>query len=1164
VSERTSDLIQDAQPFDLTGPLPTGVTVLEASAGTGKTFTIAALATRFIAEGVPLEQLLLVSFTRMATGELRERVRERLLSSERALAGAIAGALPKTADDVDWLLASAPPAELELRRERLAHAIAGFDAATVETTHGFCMSVLEELGTLGDLDPDVEVVEHLDDLLEQVVDDLYVRRFFREQGVPPIDRSQAGLIARAAISHPDVVVYPLSAESTSVPAMRARLADAVKKEFEARKRALAVMSYDDMLTRLARTLFGSAGDQAVARLKARYRVVLIDEFQDTDPIQWRIVSRAFAGGDTTLVLIADPKQAIYAFRGADVYAYLTAARSATGRATLAVNRRSDERLLAGFDALLSDPAGTGVRLGHPEIVYRHVSATSAHHGSRLRGAPSEAALRIRVVDRREVAQTAKGWVSAPAGREHIARDVAADIVALLDSGAEIETRDAEGLVTGSTPVAPGDIAVLVPRHTTAAMVQHELEATAVPAVIAGAGSVFSTPSARDWQLLLEALERPSSSVRARSAALTPLLGWDAARLASADEDELEGLHQTLHGLSRVLAEQGVAALTESVMAGQRVVPRVLARAGGERRVTDLQHVAELLHRAAAEEQLGIAALTGWLRQRIEAAAREGAHGDERTRRLDSDAAAVQVLTIHRSKGLEFPVVYCPFLWEPGYIPEGEPVYFHDDGGTRGVDVALEGPAYDAHRARFVSEERGEDLRLAYVALTRARHQAVVWWAGSYTAGDSPLGRLLFARDAQGNVAASGRSTPSDADVFARLSELSGTDSVSVEWSRLGTPVAWAGAPAGDGSLAAARFERSLDTRWRRTSYTAITAAAHERLVGSEPEERGLVDEPEGPLLSAAGLVADASAAVPLATMGAGPEIGTVIHRALEEVEFDDTDLEGALSGAVVLVAGARDAAALLGCPVEAVADGLAAALRTPLGGAFGHLSLSSFSRGDRIDELGFELPLAGGEQPVARVSVVDLARLLRESLAEDDPLAAYADRLLDPAVAASGTLRGYLTGSIDLALRLPGRGADGAGDPSRPRYAILDYKTNWLGPPDAPLLAWHYRSEAVRAEMLRSHYALQALLYCVALHRYLRWRAPGYEASDLVSVHYLFLRGMLGSDAAVVDGAATGIFSWTPPPGLVVALSDLLDGTGGNFAEPSRADLRSMDVDGSL
>jgi exodeoxyribonuclease V beta subunit len=222
---------------------------------------------------------------------------------------------------------------------------------------------------------------------------------------------------------------------------------------------------------------------------------------------------------------------------------------------------------------------------------------------------------------------------------------------------------------------------------------------------------------------------------------------------------------------------------------------------------------------------------------------------------------------------------------------------------------------------------------------------------------------------------------------------------------------------------------------------------------------------------------------------------------------------------------------LLGCPPELAAAGLARALATPLGGELGGLALTSVSRADRLDELGFELPLAGGDQPVSAAQLADIGALLAEFvLADDDPIAGYAERLSDPVLAS--VLRGYLTGSIDLVLRVPGDGG-------RMWYAIADYKTNWLAPAGEELSAAHYRAPALAREMQRSHYVLQGLLYAVALHRYLRWRAPDYNPmTDLAGVHYLFLRGMLGPD----EVEQTGVFAWRPSGEMVVALSDLLAG----------------------
>ncbi|TML96357.1 MAG: exodeoxyribonuclease V subunit beta, partial [Actinobacteria bacterium] len=532
-----SGLAADVRPFDACGPLPSGVTVLEASAGTGKTYTIAALAARYVAEGTPLDELLLVTFTRMATGELRERVRERLVAVEQGLARALAGAQPD--DAVVRLLAEGAPEDVEQRRWRLARALAGFDAATIATTHGFCQEVLGGLGVAGDVERDTAFVEDVSDLLADVVDDLYVRRFHGAD-TGGFGRAEAMAIAWAAVSNPAAPIEPAAAPDWSMAAMRRRLAVAVRDELERRKRRLGVMTYDDLLTRLDDTLRGPGGPAAAARLRERYRVVLVDEFQDTDPVQWDIMRRAFGEGGVTLVLIGDPKQAIYAFRGADVYAYLDAARAADERATLETNWRSDQGLIDAYDALFG-----GAKLGHEGIVYRTVQAAPANRTPRLSGAPVSEPLRVRVVHRGDpgIKLTNGGYASAASAREHIASDLAADMAALLSSGAQIEVRCEDGSVARRERVCPRHLAVLVRTHRTAALVRDALDEAAIPAVINGAGSVFGTTPARDWLRLLAALERPTSPTRAHSAALTPFLGWTAERVAAADEAGWEELHR---------------------------------------------------------------------------------------------------------------------------------------------------------------------------------------------------------------------------------------------------------------------------------------------------------------------------------------------------------------------------------------------------------------------------------------------------------------------------------------------------------------------------------------------------------------------------------------------------------------------------------------------
>ena len=1136
--------------FDVRGPLPTGMTVLEASAGTGKTYTIAALAARYVAEGTPLERLLLVTFTRMATGELRERVRERLVGVERGLERALAGAPPDRRDEVVALLAAGPEAEVALRHVRIARALADFDAATIATTHGFCQEVLGGLGVAGDVERHTTFVEDSRDLVEEVVDDLYVRRFAGGDA-PAFGRSEAVRIARAAIDNPAAPIVPAVGE---VSAMRVRLALAVRDELERRKRRTAVMTYDDLLTRLDDTLAGAGGAAAAARLRARYSVVLVDEFQDTDPIQWDIVRRAFGDGSVALVLIGDPKQAIYAFRGADVYAYLAAARAAAARATLDVNWRSDQGLIDAYDALFG-----GAKLGHPGIVYRPVRAAEGNRAPRLSGAPVAAALRIRVVHRHEptIAPTPRGYAGLPSAREHVARDLAADLVALLSSGARVERRSTEGAALDPETVRPGHVAVLVHTNKAAALVRDALDEAAVPAVINGAGSVFGTPSAREWLRLLEAVERPASSARARAAALTPFFGWSAQQVAAAGEDAWGQVHRRLHDWAAVLRVKGVASLVETITLAERLPQRVLAAVDGERRLTDLRHIGQLLHAAAASEQMGTTALTAWLRRRIAEAA-DDTGDEERSRRLESDAEAVQVLTIHRSKGLEFPVVYLPYLWESTNIPRGaQPVSFHDPdaGDVRTIDVALAGAEFERHQEQYVVERRGEDLRLAYVALTRAQHQAVVWWAGSWDSRKSPLHRLLFERDHEGNVAPSGESVPSDADAVERFRALAAQapGCVAVERSTPGSTVVWSRPAVEPAALSAAVFDRGLDLRWRRTSYSDITAGAWEARVASEPEVAVVVDEPAGSaspgssaraaLEPTGGASPDASAQtvlepardatpLPLAEMPVGTHVGTLVHRVLEATDFAAEDIDAELAAHVAAAQARRHIE--IGDPA-AVAAGLRAAIETPLGPALDGARLRDVRRADRLDELEFELPLAGGDEPTGRLTLSAIAAVLREHLPAEDPLSGYADRLEDPALRQ--TVRGYLTGSIDLVVRVPGSAG--------PRYAVLDYKTNWLAGPGEKLSAWHHGPAALAAEMHSGHYGLQALLYAVGLHRYLRWRLPGYDAErNLAGVLYLFVRGMTGSDTPEVDGSRCGVFAWQPSKRLVEALSDVLDEGG--------------------
>ncbi|WGX97250.1 UvrD-helicase domain-containing protein [Nocardioides sp. L-11A] len=1113
-------------PFDIRGPLPTGTTLLEASAGTGKTWTIGALVTRYVAEeGVPLEQLLVVTFGRAASQELREQVRHQLVEAERALSPEPAD-VPAEPTEVIAQLLDCPPEQRLLRHRRVTQALADFDAATIATIHQFCSLVLDSLGVAGDTDARARLVEDLDDLLVEVVDDLYLRAFAQlpDGTGPAFSHTEALAIARTVVGDPQAELEPADLPRDDPAGRKVAFATAVRAELDRRKRRLGVLSYDDLLRQLADAL-EPADSPARARMRARWRIVLVDEFQDTDPVQWTVFDRAFSG-HATMVLIGDPKQAIYAFRGGDVSTYLTAAETATTRQTLAVNRRSDAELLAGLGHLLG-----GAELGDPRIVVHDVQAH--HSGSRLAGAPRPAPFRLRVVRRETFGK--RGTTALPVAkvRPHIARDLAHDVRALLAGDATFEGR----------PLRPNDIAVICYRHADLAAARAALQEVGVAAVIAGGGSVFATPAAVEWLSLLEALEQPHRTARVRAAALTCFLGYDAAALDAGGDELSDDLGDRLRSWSEALGRRGVAAVVEAATSGG-LPARLLGQVGGERTLTDIRHIGEVLHEAALREQMGAVALLAWLRQQV-LEAREG-RGAERTRRLDSDAAAVQLVTIHASKGLQYPVVYLPSLADR-WVGKPDRPLFHDAAGRRCLDVGGSGPDWSDHCRRWAEEENGEWLRLLYVALTRAQSQVVAWWAPTRNAEASPLHRLLLRQPAT-----DGAGLRADVPVTPPVPDEDAATALFAAWRDRGAfvpevaePAAAppAPAPAPPAALAARDFTRAVDTGWRRTSYSALSNVdlGTPLAVGSEPEVEPKDDEKEIALVEAGADDPALAVPSPMAGLPVGATFGSLVHAVLEHTDPGAPDLRTELLGHI--------AEQLTWWPVpldaEELADALVAVLDTPLGPLMDDTTLRRVGTADRLCELDFELPLVGGDHPERRagapagdVLLGDIAGLLRTHLPEDDPVRAYADALANPLL-GDQVLRGYLTGSIDVVLRLR------SGDGGDPRYVVIDYKTNWLGPTDAPLTAGAYRPTALDDAMGHSDYPLQALLYAVVLHRFLRWRQPGYDpARHFGGVAYLYLRGMCGPETPRVDGAPCGIFTWEPPVALVVALSDLLDGAG--------------------
>uniref|UniRef100_UPI0017BFF96C UvrD-helicase domain-containing protein n=1 Tax=Sporichthya sp. TaxID=65475 RepID=UPI0017BFF96C len=1026
-------------------------------------------------------------------------------------------------------LASGDAAAVAARRDRLVAATADFDAATITTTHGFCQLVIRGLGTAADADPDTELLEDLADLRTEVATDLYLRKYAPLADPPAFSFGIAHQVAKEATVDPHAQLAPTAGEGA--PRDRARYAQAVRLELARRLRARRAMSFDDLLVVLRDALHGPDAEAVRARLRSRYRVVLVDEFQDTDPVQWQILEAAFHA-HATLVLIGDPKQAIYAFRGGDVQTYLRAAEAAGTHATLPRNYRSDARVLAGLAALFG-----GAPLGDERIRVEPVEA-GLPDPLLVRPGGATASVRVRVHPGTGVPSTKAGLAKANPLREAVATDVVRDIVEVLTDGSTLRASGTE------RRVHPGDIAVLVRRNADGERIRDLLVRAGVPTVLRAATSVFGTAAATDWLVLLEALEQPHRVGRVRRLAVTDFIGRTATGVDVGGERAHDTLAQQARTWAGILTDRGPAALLGAVDADHGTFARLLGEAGGERRATDLRHICDVLHSAATTERLGLVALLTWLRRRITEADRDP--GAERSRRLDSDAQAVQVVSIHTSKGLEFPLVYVPFAWARFVKDDAEVALFHDpENGTRIRDVGGVGPGWPAALAASQEEDAGEELRLLYVAATRTRSQLTLWWGRSTITKAAPLHRLLFTPP--GIAAAQRVEVPAlDAALTVLTDRAAGSiGALGVEQIEL--PIAqarWTSPAVAVGEPRAEEFRRTVDTAWRRTSYSALTALVHDAGPApvSEPESPGKVDEPaEGEPAPATDPVASDSASnllsslrSPFGDLPAGATFGTLVHEVLERV-----DTTGSASGGD-LVAALRPAVdrelrylPVPGVGPEALVAALDLAMRTPMGPLAADLALADIAPADRLSELDFELPLAGGDQPGRDVRLGEVAALLTAHLSVGDPVLPYADRMRHPDLAGQ-PLRGYLTGSIDAVLRIPG--------PTGHRYLVVDYKTNRLHPAGGEPTAWHYRPEALAPAMRASDYPLQALLYQVALHRYLTWRQPGYDPDQhLGGVLYLYLRGMCGPGTAGPDGTP-GVFAWAPPAALAVALSDLLAG----------------------
>jgi exodeoxyribonuclease V beta subunit len=1120
--------------FSLLDPLPSGRIAVEASAGTGKTYTLASLVVRYVAEaGVPIDEILIVTFTRAAAAELRDRVRSRLTDAVAALKRPLEEPLD---DEFFAVLAGTD------RQERLRHlqeAVVGFDAATITTIHGFAQRMLSALGSAAPGDLDATLVDDTNELVVAVCADILATESFRQPAtvdelprLAPLQRSVVKILGNPGI---DVIPGPDEADSTPAAARHRQLVDRVLDEVHRRRRAEGTLSFDDVLTQLRDGLRASPG--SAAGLRRRFRVALIDEFQDTDPVQWELFSTLFGDTEdtTSLVLVADPKQAIYAFRGANVHTYLEAAyEPGTVQWTLGTNWRSDGALLDALAELLS-----GSTFGDPRIGFVPVEAAPDHAGRRLTtntGLPLPA-LQVRAAVGAHLKRTKQGPISVDEAEAAVAADLAEQVQALLETAVLPDA----GPGSPGGPIRPKDIAVLIGKHGEAPVIQSALRRRNVPAVVARGGSVLESVAATNWRWLLTALARPADPARARTVALSWFFGWSVARIDAADETELADVQEQLFAWAEILETHGTIDFCAHVWSDSGVVARVLASPDGDRDLTDLDHLASLLQTTSDSQRPTALGLLTTLTQLDSLKDLVDPDNDVTARQVESEAEAVQIMTVYVAKGLEFPVVCIPTLWRRNTT--NDVVFQSPITGNRTFDVASsrEWPTKkvsDLRREMAGEEALGESLRLLYVALTRAQHQTLLWWAGPTGSDSTGLAHVLFGRT-NGAIdpdlfSARRVVVPDDVslagELAATFAPAGGAIAVTVPGPAQKPIIGWTDVvpPRPPGALELAVLGRTPARNNRRWSFTAISGRAHADDIDPEDEslgDAGSADEPdEVPEQEETGTD------LPLGAVPGGAQFGTLVHEVLERTDFATEDLEGELRTYV------GDALRWNAWPIDVttLVTGLRAAIETPLGPLLSGKRLRDFARRDYLRELDFELRLGEADRPATDR---DIGALILRHLAPQDPLRPWAESL------AAGLfdveLAGHLTGSIDLVLRVVDPTAPG----SPPRFVVADYKTNKLPGFGRESRSSDYHPSQLPAAMIDHHYPLQALLYAVALHRYLRWRLPGYRPEDnLGGAAYLFVRGMVGADTPTVDGTPHGVFGWQIPPALVCDLSDLLDG----------------------
>ena len=1298
------------------------MTLVEASAGTGKTRALTGIVAELVAkEGRRLDEILVVTFTRAATAELRERIRDTLRAAREAAENGPAAA----GSQAEELLAGwSRDAQFDrsAAARRLEAALEEIDRANVHTIHGFCQRVLADLAFDGGFPFGFEVSGDDTELVAEAARDFWRRRMFPasrtlarfayangfrpeslagwvrqwrakpdlrivggEPPAVPIEDAEAawkGVLAEVRTaweehretflrdvldgawlhrgryraprtrSELDAIEALLAAPEPDLPEPgrlerygEAALAAACKRGHDlphnpmfealdqlegaaaelrstfaawlrwARREVLAEardairhrvredrrLGYDDLLLVVREALQGEDGERFAERIRHEYPIALIDEFQDTDPVQADMFTRIYgrgrsdvaagedvpaapdgpAGGASPagavrgegaspasspdagpgrrprgagagapgggICVVGDPKQSIYRFRGADVFAYLKAGRTAGSRHSLTRNWRSLPALVEAANAVF---AGTDPFVV-PEIPYpTATSGREARDPLRIEDGEEGHPLRFRLLPAR---QDGKSWAkgdAAPVAANAVAEEIARMLSLAADGRAVVAEPPAGG--GDARELTGADIAVLVRTRDQGRLVTDALRERNVSSVEIGDESVFDSREAEQVERLLWALAEPGREARERGALAGDLFGLDAGSLRALREDEeaWTGWSERLRGWRAEWEVRGIGPLLRRLVEAEGGGARLLRYRNGARRLTNVRHLTELLQTAEADQRLAPSALAVWFSRRR---ADERVRGDETQLRIESDEKLVRVTTVHSAKGLEFPVVFLPFAWDGRDSTRGRADHAAYHGAEAdGYPAVLDLEPDDAAKRAARREELSEELRLLYVALTRAKYRCTVTWGRVRNAERAPLAWLLHRGEAgvgvpcaaspgapeEGGEATEGEGeavSPIDAaesrflalDAAALKREVEALagrrpDDVSVsalEPDAAGRRTVLAAPPSPP--LAARRFDRPLRLTRQLTSFTSLAdsnGVAGAPVAGLPDVDRPDHDQHESapPAVAMALPDAEEAPARNAFTFPRGAAAGSCLHRIferLDETPGAETDLDEVCREALSRFgfdAGWREVARSMVERARAVRlVEPTAETPGPPAPSKGSGAPNGFRLADpvpRLVELEFAFPVSGLDRP-------RLVALLAE---HGYPLAFPGGDTGGP-VAVDGYLRGF----IDLVVEAGGR------------WYVIDYKSNWLGAsPDA------YTPSAVAAAMRASAYSLQYLLYLVALHRYLGLRLPRYDYERHAGgVFYLFVRGMDPS-----TGMERGIWFDRPGIALVERLDRLFEG----------------------